>query len=174
MARLPWVERRFFFPYPAERYPEVIARFRGTPARAEDVVRGLSAEAVRRKVDEGWTIQENLGHLLDLEGLFDGRLDDFLAGKELLRAADMTNRATKEAGHNGREIADLLRELRAAREGQARRLEGMKPEDFGRESVHPRLKMKMRLVDAVEFVCEHDDYHLSRCWHLRRVIEGAA
>jgi DinB superfamily len=171
--RLPWIERKFFFPYPVERHPEVVARFRGTPARAEDVVRGLSEAAVKRKVDEGWTIQENIGHLLDLEALFDGRIDDFLAGKDVLRAADMTNQATKQAGHNRRKIEGLLAELRAAREAQARRLEAMKPADFSRESLHPRLKQKMRLVDAVEFVCEHDDYHLSRCWSLRRVIEGA-
>lgn len=170
MAKLPWVERTFSFNFRVETYPDVIERFRGTPARIEDKVRGLSREVLTASDGKGWTIQENIGHLLDLESLFDGRLDDYAAGKRELRAADMTNLATKQAQHNGRRIEDLLREFRAAREGQTRKLEALSETDFGRVSVHPRLKMPMRLVDAVTFVCHHDDYHLARMSELVRTL----
>jgi hypothetical protein len=45
--RVPWTQRVFDFGFPTRRDRDT------------------------------WSIQENLGHLADLEGLFMGRLDDF-------------------------------------------------------------------------------------------------
>lgn len=170
VAKLPWVERTFSFTCQLATYPDVVERFRGTPARIDEKVRVLPREVLTRSDGKGWTIQENIGHLLDLETLFDGRLDDFLAGAPMLRAADMSNRATKEGGFNAREIHDLLREFRRAREHQAERLDALEESDFARISTHPRLKIPMRLIDAVTFVCQHDDYHLARMSELARAL----
>ena len=167
MALLPWVERKFSFDFDVRTYPDIVERFRGTPARIEERVRGLSREALTRS-DAGWSIQENVGHLVDLEPLWDGRLEDFLAGMPVLRAADITNQATIRAGHNSRDIADLTRAFRSHRERQAARLDSLSIDDFSRVSEHPRLKQRLRLVDAVAFVCAHDDYHLARIGELRR------
>jgi uncharacterized damage-inducible protein DinB len=162
MAKWPWIERRFTFDFPVTKWPDVVERFRGLPPRIEERVRGLTREQLTRTDGRGWTIQENVGHLLALEPLFDGRLDDYLAGKESLRAADMTNLATQQAKFNEHAIEDILRELRSARMSQVARLGRMTEHDFARVAVHPRLRVPMRLVDAVCFVCEHDDYHLAR------------
>lgn len=167
MPRMPWVERTFTFDFPVSLYPDVVERFRGTPARLEEKVRGLGRDVLTRS-DGGWSIQENVGHLLDLEGIFNGRIEDFLNGLPELRPADITNRATHEAKHNERDINDLLRRFRAERERAAARLDGLSEADFARVSVHPRLKTKMRLVDGVAFVCAHDDYHLARMTELIR------
>ncbi|MFM9995587.1 MAG: DinB family protein [Phycisphaerales bacterium] len=167
-GKLPWVQRTFTFDYPVEVYPDVIDRFRGTPARIEDKVRRLPTAALTFSDGRGWTIQENIGHLLDLEPLWDGRLDDFLAGRAALRAADMTNAATRAAGHNARPIADLLGEFRASRERQAARVDALDESDFARTAVRPRLQQPMRLVDALAFVCAHDDYHLARMTEIAR------
>ena len=166
-TELPWFERTFSFDFPVEIYPDVIERFRGTPARLEERVRGVPRGVLTRREREGtWSVQENVGHLLDLESLWDRRLGDFLAGKPELSAADVTNRATHEAGHNEREIGELLAGFRAHRMRQVAALEGLRMEDFARTALHPRLKQPMRLVDAVTFVCAHDDYHLARIGEL--------
>lgn len=167
MPKLPWVERRFTFPDRVELSPEVIDRFRGTPARLEEKVRGLPREILICS-DGGWTILQNIGHLLDLEPLWDGRLDDFLAGRAELRAADITNAATNRAPHNERELGDLTEMFRRERERQASKLDSLPESSFSLVSVHPRLKMPLRLVDAVTFVCLHDDYHLARIQELKR------
>lgn len=167
MPKLPWVERRFSFPDRVELYPEVIDRFRGTPARLEEKVRGLSCETLMSS-DGGWTILQNIGHLLDLEPLWDGRLDDYLAGKPELRAADITNAATNRAPHNERDLDELTAAFRRQRERQADKLDSLPEPDFSRVAVHPRLKVPLRLVDAVTFVCLHDDYHLARIHELKR------
>lgn len=168
MAKWPWIERRFTFDYPVTKWPDVVERFRGLPARAEERCAGLTHRQLTLSDGLGWSIQENIGHLLALESLFDGRLDDYAAGLPELRPADMENLATRQADFNRRGIGEILRELRAARMSQVKKVEGLSEEEFGRVAVHPRLKMPMRLVDAVCFVCEHDDYHLARIAELRR------
>src|SRR4051794_12598014 len=98
---LRWFDRRFAFDLPAAMFPLVVERLRGTPARIEDKVRGLSPEVLTRRDGDAWSIQEQVGHLLDLDELHTGRLDDFLAGAAVLRAADLTNRKTQEGGTTG-------------------------------------------------------------------------
>lgn len=168
-----WTARAFRFEYPVEKAPDIIERFADTPARLEARF-GNMAEALhaRDPGDGGWTIIENLGHMLELESLWRGRLDDFLAGASELRAADMTNRATREAGYNGRRAADLLAAFRGARTEHAERLRDMDAEILSREALHPRLRVTMRVIDAVSFVCEHDDYHIARIAELARRFAG--
>jgi uncharacterized damage-inducible protein DinB len=171
-ARLPWIQRKFSFDYPVEIWPEIVERFRGTPARIDSMIAGLPPQILTRRDEQTWSMQENIGHLLDLEPLLGHRIDEFLAGRETLSAADMKNRATYEAGHNERLIADLLTDLRHERDRLIARIEALKDEDFARVSVHPRLQIKMRLVDSIKFACDHDDYHLARISELIRMFKG--
>lgn len=172
-ARWPWVGRRFPFDFPVGKFPDILERYRGTPARLDDRLRGVSREVLtRRDPAGGWTILENIGHLLDLEPLWAGRLDDYLAGAPTLRAADITNATTNRAGHNERDPADLLRRFRAAREGVVARLDRLAEADWARVSVHSRLNQPLRLVDAIAFTCDHDDYHLARVGELLRMFRG--
>lgn len=94
MDKMKWFERKFRFDLPAWMYPNVVERLRGTPARAELLVSGMAREALTRRDGDGWSVQENIGHLLDLETLWIGRIEDFAEGKERLRAADLSNRKT--------------------------------------------------------------------------------
>ncbi len=162
-----WFERKFSFDFPAEVYPNLIVRLRGTPARLEEILRGLSKEQLTHKPEGKWSIQENAGHLVDLEPLWLARVDDFLAGKETLAPADLTNRKTHEARHNDRRIEELLAGFRRARTALVERLETLSAADFARTALHPRLKTPMRLVDHLYFIAEHDDHHLARIWELR-------
>ena len=168
--RVSWTQRTFDFSYPADLYPELMERLRGTPDRAEAVIRGLPPEVLTRRDRDTWSIQENLGHLADLEGLFMRRLDDFDAGAATLHPADITNRATQEAGHNHRPTASVLGDLRCRREALVARLEALAPEDFRRTAMHPRLKQPMRVVDMMLFHAEHDDYHFARIRSLVRLF----
>lgn len=169
-GKAPWFERKFSFDFPVGEYPDLIERLRGTPARVEELVRGLAPGVLTRRDGETWSIQENVGHLTDLEVLMAGRIDDFLAGKAVLRAADLTNRRTHEAGHNRLEITAVLAEFRAARGATVAKLERLAESDFGRVGLHPRLNAPMRLVDSMYFQASHDDYHLARISELKRAM----
>lgn len=169
MSEVPlWFERKFRFDFPVEIYSTLRVRLRGAPARLEELVRGLTRDQLVYRPEGKWSIQENAGHLLDLEPLWQTRLDDFLAGAEILAPADLSNRKTHEARHNERPLEEILTGFRRARLAFVDRLEGLRAADFARLSRHPRLNQPMRLVDSLYFLAEHDDHHLARIWELRR------
>ena len=167
---MKWVDRHFTFDLPESLFPVVVERLRGTPARIEDKVRGLSPTLLTRRDGDAWSIQEHIGHLLDLDELHDGRLDDFLSGAAVLRAADMTNRKTWEAHHNERPIAELLGAFRRERERFVARLDGWDAGRLSLTALHPRLNQPMRVIDMAFFTAEHDDHHLARMTELARKL----
>jgi uncharacterized damage-inducible protein DinB len=161
-----WFERKFEFSFPAELYPNLLARLRGTPARVEEVLRDRSREILVRKPGEKWSAQEHAGHMLDLEPLWLGRVDDYVAGSTELTVADLTNRKTDKANHNARPLEEILEGFRSARTKLLRSVGELDASLFTRAIPHPRLKTPMRLVDHLYFVAEHDDHHLARIWEL--------
>ncbi len=169
MGKWAWVERKFNFDYPASKCPDLMERVRGTPARIEERVRGLSTDVLAgRENGKGWSIQENIGHLLDLEYLPMQRIAEILAGKVVLVAADMTNRKTHEADHNTRDIRALCAELRVERARLVAQFDTLHEADWAKSALHPRLQQPMRIVDIAYFTAEHDDYHLARVGELIR------
>lgn len=168
---LKWTDRSFQFTFPVEIYPEMIERLRGTPARLEDRLRSLAPEILTKCDGERWSIQENAGHLLDLESLVKQRLDEYLSGASVLHAANMSNRKTYDAEHNQVLPAVILADFRAQRTQLADRLDNLAAETFARVAHHPRLNVPMRLVDMLFFQAEHDDYHLARISELIRLFD---
>lgn len=170
-ARIPWTERKFDSRIPSGFYPEIIERLRGTPARLEERVKDVPVKVATFSAGSHWSIQENAGHLSDLEELWLGRLDDYSNGLEILRPADMTNRRTTEANHNARTMKAVLADFRLSRLAMIARLETSDPSFFERSALHPRLKTPMRVADFLFFIAEHDDYHLARISELLRASQ---
>jgi uncharacterized damage-inducible protein DinB len=168
MTMIRWEDRRFDFGFPVEMAPLLLERLRGTPARVADRVLALS-QAIRTLRDDGkWSIQEHAGHLIDVESLFLGRLDDYDAGATRLRAADMSGRRTSEANYNQEEMSVIVARFREARARLVNRLEGLDAAGYERSAIHPRLDRPMRVCDMMLFEAEHDDYHLARITQLIR------
>ncbi len=164
-----WIERTFDFSFPVGKFPDLLERVRGTPARLEERVRGLARDVLTQHPDGGgWSIQQNIGHLIDLGHLPYKRIEQILAGERVLVAADPSNRRTHEADHDRREIADLLADFRAERARLVAKFESLRESDWQRAAEHPRLKQPMRIVDIAYFDSEHDDYHLARVGALVR------
>ncbi|HST53999.1 MAG TPA: DinB family protein [Pyrinomonadaceae bacterium] len=168
MRRTKWFEREFDFSLPVGVFPSVVERLRGTPARLEELVRSLPAETLTARRGEAWSIQEHVGHLIDLDELHEGRLEDYAHGLDTLRAADLTNRKTYEANHNEAALEDLLARFRDARLRFVRRLEALCEEEVAVSALHPRLGKQMRVIDMALFVAEHDDHHLATMTELAR------
>ena len=161
-----WFERKFESSYPVELLPNLLARLRGTPARLEETLRGVPQEVLIGKLGDKWSAQEHAGHLFDLEPLWLARVEDFVAGRDHLTAADLTNRRTEEAHHNAQPLEQILSDFRDARRTLLHRVEGLDALSFSRALPHPRLKTPMRLGDHLYFVAEHDDHHLARIWEV--------
>lgn len=163
-----WFERTFTFDLPVWLFPNILERLRGTPARLEELVSAVEfSRRIRRDGDE-WSIQENAGHLWDLESLWLGRVEDFFADRATLRAADLSNRRTHEANHNAARLEDILAGFRRERLILVERLDPLEEADVRRSALHPRLQQPMTLIDHAFFVAEHDDHHLAQITRLKR------
>ena len=166
-GKWPWFERKFNFDFPTEKYPDVVERLRGTPARVEELTRTIPADVLTLRDHDAWSIQQNAGHLADVEPLWAARIEDILGGAEVMREADLTNTKTHTANHNARPLAEVTDSFRSLRADLIRRLESLRDADFAKASIHPRTKLRMRVVDLCTFVADHDDYHLARISELR-------
>ncbi len=170
MKTMIWFGRKFDFDLPAEMYPMIIERLRGTPIRLEEKTKSLPPGILTRRQGQSWSVLESVGHLLDVEPLWEGRIDDFLAGEKRLRPADLQNRKTHEANHNATPIEILLTSFRTSREHLVNRFDAFQGEDVVQSALHPRLDQEMRIIDLAFFIAEHDDHHLARTTELIRLF----
>lgn len=161
-----WFDRTFDFTTNQIPFTSIVERLRGAPARLEEKISRVAAQALTAKPDGRWSAQENAGHLADLEPLWQGRLQDILAGKPHLREANLTNARTNEANHNTKEIDHIARQFRALREQTVFLLTHLYDHELQMTSLHPRLLTPMRICDLFLFVAEHDDHHLARMTEL--------
>lgn len=160
MTAEKWFERRFDA-QPASRFPVILERLRGTPARLEERLRDVAPARLTSQLDGAWSAQENVGHLIDLESLWHRRAQQLFAGETELAPTDLANRRTFEAGHNDRPIADLLAEFRRVRQAFVALIAHADHTALARTALHPRLRTPMSLTDLAYFVAEHDDHHLA-------------
>jgi uncharacterized damage-inducible protein DinB len=164
-----WIDRKFGFDHFTEAdFPSLADRLRATPARIEEIVKDLPRETLIRGDGESWSIQEQVGHLLEVDALHDGRLDDYRAGASVLRAADMENKRTHAARYNERELEDVLAAFRSVRGRFVERLDAWEPGQRLAVALHPRLQQPMRVVDMLSFAAEHDAHHTERMKELAR------
>jgi hypothetical protein len=161
MQRTEWFKRKFPLMEDNGVLPAIIERLAGTPARVEELTSGLDGELLTVKPDDKWSIKEEIGHLSDLEPLWSGRLDDFINREPELKPADLTNRKTHEANHNGTTLSALLDNFRQERGRLVARLMSLDEDRLLHAALHPRLKTPMRVIDLAYFVAEHDDHHLA-------------
>jgi len=170
---MKWIDRKFDFDFPANIYPEFIKRLKSTPFRLETLISEVSPEILSRKQSNKWSIQENVGHLLTVEGLFAGRLEDYINGAAELRPAKVNGSRTDQADYNNWQIEKILADFNDNRMVYIKRLNDFKADFFETQSWHPRLGKPMRVCDMLFFQAEHDDYHLNKITDLM-VIHPAA
>lgn len=170
MQQVKWFNRKFDFSSEQNIFPSIIERLSGTPIRLEEKLKSFSPEILTVRIDNTWTIKENIGHLADLEPLWQGRLDDILMGKAELRPTDLQNIRTTEANHNAVPIENLLSDFRQIRKKTVATIEMLTEEQIFMSALHPRLKSLMRTMDHFLFVADHDDHHLARITELIKRI----
>ncbi|MDY8137694.1 DinB family protein [Aquimarina sp. 2201CG5-10] len=167
MKQIKWFERKFDFSFRQNIFPSIIERLDGTLIRLKEKIEQIPPELLEVKSDGKWSIKENIGHLIDLEPIWQGRLDDILESKEYLRSADLENKKTDLAQHNKTSINDLLLQFQELRTITLDKLSKLTEQDIYKTALHPRLKEPMRTMDLFLFVAEHDDHHLARITEIK-------
>lgn len=178
----PWNERRFAADLPLAMFPNVLERLRGAPPRLAERLSGLDGKQLVRRLGESWSILENAAHLVQVEAIWIGRLDDFARGLPELRPADSSHQrpaaaasgaaSANGAAGEGEEAGAIAAAFARARAQFVARLEALGEADLSRTALHPRLRQPMRVLDHMLFAAEHDDHHLARISELRRLLAG--
>ena len=162
-----WVTRKFEFDFPASEYVDFLEFLKQTPDKVETLIESIPNEVLTKQDGESWSIQENVGHLLSADSMFLGRLDDYLAKAEVLRAADVSGDRTNRANYNDKDIKDILEKFKIIRNEFMNRALELNQKDFEKIAHHPRLNKPMRLCDMLHFQMEHDKHHLIRIEELK-------
>ena len=169
MKKIEWFTRKFGQHDDNGTFLGIVERLSGTPARLEEKIKSIEAQKLELKPDGKWSIKEEIGHLLDLEPLWYGRMQDFLNQEIELRSADLDNRKTHEANHNSQTIENLLSDFRKERNRLVEKIHQIDADGkLSSTSLHPRLKTPMKVIDLAYFVAEHDDHHLAQITYLAR------
>ncbi len=162
LRMMPWLERRFPAALPSSMFPTLLERLRGTPARVEDRLLGLDNARLARRDGDAWSVLENLGHLIFVEALWAGRVDDLEASAAEMRAARFEAWLVRAAEFDVRPAGHLCSAFRAKREALVARLASLDKDVLTHAAWHPRLRQPMGVVDLMYMAAEHDDHHLAR------------
>ncbi len=169
MKQEKWFNRTFNFENSQNIFPSILERLSGTPLRLEEKAKEVHENRLTFTMDNTWTMKENIGHLIDLEPLWQGRLEDIINCQIELRPTDLQNSKTYLANHNATSLQVLLAAFRKIRQQTMITLQSIDEETIFKSALHPRLKTPMRTMDLFLFVAEHDDHHLARITELLRV-----
>jgi uncharacterized damage-inducible protein DinB len=165
-----WFNREFHFDSVQNIFPSIVERLWGTPIRLNAKIQSIDPSIMEMQYEKTWSIKENIGHLADLEPLWQGRLQDILSGEKTLRTTDLQNTQTTEANHNNKPVEELLESFRKARMQTLEMVNELSEEEIFKSALHPRLQIPMRTMDNFLFVAEHDDHHLARITELTRLF----
>jgi uncharacterized damage-inducible protein DinB len=170
MKQVKWFDRRFNFDFEQNIFPSILERLSDAPLRLENKCNSILPAILKDRIDNTWSIQENVGHLIDLEPLWQGRFEDIKSGKLELRLTDLQNTKTDLANHNDTPLNELLHNFRAVRKQTIRLIENIDEAMVFKSALHPRLKTPMRTMDLFLFVAEHDDHHLARITEIAKIL----
>ena len=171
MKPVNWFERKFDFSGEQNIMPGLIERLEGTPVRIREKLRKIDPSIYKLQRDNKWSILEHIGHLGDLEPLWQARLDDILSDKKELRPTDLQNTQTTMAGHNEKDVSFLIERFEQLRYATIASIKLLTEEEIFRSALHPRLKTPMRTMDHFLFVAEHDDHHLVKITEIAKSFE---
>jgi uncharacterized damage-inducible protein DinB len=158
MNRLEWFERKFTFGLPAGMLPFYLERLQGTINRIESKTNGLSDEVLSQKLDNKWSIKQNIGHLAEVDEIAIKRIGEMVHGVSPMSPAVFEPRGD----YNQQSVEEVIAYFRKTRSANVKRYSELTTDELERSSLHPRLKVNMTPVDLAWFDAEHDDHHLVR------------
>src|SRR5262245_21668891 len=146
--RPPWAQRTFSFVHPRWMLGDFVERLRGTLPRLDALIAGLDDSRAQLQLDGKWSIAQNIGHLSDVEELWQERLEDLREGRKTYTPADGERFQELAKRHQERSVAETLRELKARRTRLVDAFAQASPELQASSAFHERLQVPMRLVDC--------------------------
>jgi len=166
MKRIAWFERKFTFGLPIGMLPFYVERLQGTAGRIEWKVKGVDEEQLSFKLDNKWSIKQNIGHLAEVDEIANKRIGEMVRGISPMSPAVFEPRGD----YNQQSLQDVLDFFQRNRDQNIKFYNALTDTDLEKSSLHPRLKVQMTPVDLAWFDAEHDDHHLVRITEILSVL----
>lgn len=157
-----WKDRKFEPITDDGQLPTIIERLDGTEYRLMGKSASEEDYDFNKKTGDKWSVKEEIGHLLQSDRMWIGRLKDILTEKEYLRVCDATAEAVKKANFNSRDTEDIVDDFGETREELLSLFRELKAEDLQKKAKHPTSQNAMRVIDLAYMIAEHDDHHLAK------------
>jgi len=154
-----WTERQFNFPKDLSEKESLLHHLGSFPSQCSIVLESIPHEMFTERHENKWSIQEHLGHLLDLDDLPSRRIVEILAGNEVLSAADMENKITWENNYNDQKMLEICEQFMKKRKNLVELFNSVPEEKWLDSAFHERLNRPMSILDLAYFQGQHDQYH---------------
>jgi uncharacterized damage-inducible protein DinB len=174
VLRPNWAQRKFAFVHPPWMLADFVERLRGAVPRLRPLLEGMGEDAAHNQVEGKWSVAQNVGHLSDVEELWQERLEDLRQGRKTYTAAVGARFQELAKRHQERSVEVILAEFESRRSRLVDALTRAPAELQEATAFHERLQVPMRLVDCAQFYAEHDDHHLLRIRTIRSLLGGGA
>ena len=168
MEKLQWFDRVFNFGASKGMLPFYLERLHGTIVRIEKKVQGVSEEVLSARLDNKWSVKENIGHLAEVDEIAHKRISEMISGISPMSPAVFEPKPFYEWP-----ISTVIEYFRDNRLRNINRYALLTPDELEKSSEHPRLKMRMTPVDLALFDAEHDDHHLVRVNEIISVLSSS-
>ena len=170
LERPPWAQRKFAFVHPPWMLADFVERLRGVIPRLAPLLKGVDEETAHLQHEGRWSIAQNVGHLSDVEDLWQERLEDLRQGHAVYTPALPARFQAAAALHQERSLQAAVTEFAERRSRLVEALATAPAALQVTSAFHERLQTPMRLVDCAQFYAEHDDHHLLRVRTLRSIL----
>jgi hypothetical protein len=157
MNNLPWFERNLKFGYTKEMLPYFLERLEGSVVRIQAKVKGVDDQILSTKLNNKWSIKQNIGHLAEVDEIANKRLDEMVNG-----ISPMSPAVFEPQDYNPWPIEKVLELFKTNRLKNLAKYKAIAESDLLKSALHPRLQVQMTPVDLAWFDAEHDDHHLVR------------
>lgn len=122
----------------------------------------LDLDALRfRPAPGAWSILEIVGHLIDIEALFSGRVRQILAADNPALTTLDVEAAVRERDYQNKQLGFLLLTFAERRGEHLELLRVLRPQQLARSGLHP-VRGAMSVADCIGILARHDHEHAAQ------------
>ncbi|MFN6379964.1 MAG: DinB family protein [Flavobacteriales bacterium] len=130
------------------------------PSSLGQTLENLPKSLLLERPDQKWSIQTHAGHLLTMESLWIGRLDDFFLERPTLRPWNGTNADTDAAQFDLQNITQILDDFASIRLAHLNMIKENLSLLSPRSCLHERSGKQLTFQDHLKWIVNHDQEHL--------------
>lgn len=130
------------------------------PITLRDVIQKVDNTLLLDRPQQKWSIQTHAGHLLTMESLWIGRLDDFFLERPTLRPWNGNNADTEAAQFDLQNISQILDDFESIRTAHLTMIKKNLELLIPRSCLHERSGRQLSFQEHLQWIVNHDQEHL--------------